>query len=146
MNTFKLHTLQSAPEGSVATLQTVNKNLGFIPNLYGILAESPPTAESYFQLVKLLEKSALTPGEQEVIALVVSVENNCSYCVAVHSFLARMYKIDETTITALLGSKANSNTKLNALAKFTRALVRERGKACLLYTSLIALFTGIIQS
>lgn len=129
MNTFKLHTLQSAPEGSVATLQTVNKNLGFIPNLYGILAESPPTAESYFQLVKLLEKSALTPGEQEVIALVVSVENNCSYCVAVHSFLARMYKIDETTITALLGSKANSNTKLNALAKFTRALVRERGKA-----------------
>lgn len=129
MNTFKLHTIQSAPEGSVATLQAVNKNLGFIPNLYGILAESPPSAQSYFQLVKLLEQSALSPGEQEVIALVVSVENNCSYCVAVHTFLARNYKVDEDTIIALRGSKASSNTKLNALADFTRAVVRERGKA-----------------
>ncbi len=63
MNTFKLHTLQSAPEGSVATLQTVKNNLGLIPNLYAILAESPPSAQSYFQLVKLLEKSALSQGE-----------------------------------------------------------------------------------
>lgn len=129
MNTFKLHTLQSAPEGSVATLQTVNKKLGFIPNLYGILAESPLSAQSYFQLVTLLEQSALSSGEQEMIALVVSVENNCSYCVAVHSFLGRNYKVDEGTITALRGSKVCSNTKLNALANFTRAVVRERGKA-----------------
>lgn len=129
MTTFKLHTLQSAPEGSVATLQTVNKNLGFVPNLYGILAESPPSAKSYFQLVKLLEQSALSPGEQEVIALVVSVENNCSYCVAVHSFLARNYKVDEDAIIALRGSKVGSNIKLNALASFTRAVVRERGRA-----------------
>lgn len=129
MNTFKLHTIQSAPEGSVATLQAVNKNLGFIPNLYGILAESPPSAESYFQLVKLLEKSALSLGEQEVIALVVSVENNCAYCVAVHSFLARTHKVEEATITALRSSKACSSSKLNALANFTRAVVRERGKA-----------------
>jgi uncharacterized peroxidase-related enzyme len=129
MNTFKLHTLQSAPEGSTATLQAVNKNLGFIPNLYAILAESPPSAQSYFQLVKLLEQSALSQGEQEVIALVVSVENNCSYCVAVHSFLARNYKVEEATIAALRSSKACSNTKLNALASFARAVVRERGNA-----------------
>ena len=129
MSTFKLHTVKSAPEGSVATLQTVNKNLGFVPNLYAILAESPASAQSYFQLVKLLEQSALSQGEQEVIALVVSVENNCSYCVAVHSFLARNYKVEESTITALRGSKISSDTKLNALANFTRAVVRERGNA-----------------
>jgi uncharacterized peroxidase-related enzyme len=129
VNTFTLHTLQSAPEGSVATLQTVNKALGFIPNLYAILAESPPSAQSYFQLVKLLEQSALNQGEQEVVALVVSVENNCSYCVAVHSFLARNYKVEEAAITALRGGKACSNAKLNALANFTRAVVRERGNA-----------------
>ena len=129
MNTFKLHTVESAPAGSVATLQTVKKSVGFIPKLYGILAESPTSVESYFQLAKLLEHSVLTPAEQEAIAVVVSVENNCAYCVAVHSFLARNYKVEEAEIAALRSSKAPSNTKLRALANFTRAVVRERGNA-----------------
>lgn len=127
MNSFKLHTIQSAPEGSTGTLQAVSKSFGFIPNVYAALAESPISARSYFESGKLLEHSVFTQGEQEVVALVVSVENNCSYCVPAHSFLARNYKVDEATIVALRGGKLVSDTKLNALANFTRAVVRERG-------------------
>ncbi len=41
MTDFKVHTIESAPEASRATLEKAQKSFGFVPNLYGILAESP---------------------------------------------------------------------------------------------------------
>lgn len=128
MSTFKLHTLASAPAGSLPILEAANKGLGFIPNLYAHLAESPATLEAYKQLGALLEKSAFSPEEQQSILLAVSVENRCTYCVAAHSFIARnMVKVPADTISALRSGGALPNAKLNALATFTRAVVRERG-------------------
>lgn len=128
MSTFKLHTIASAPAGSIPILDAANKSLGFIPNLYAHLAESPATLQAYKQLGTLLEQSAFTPEEQQVILVAVSVENRCAYCVAAHSFIARnMVKIPADTITALRSGGTLPNTKLNALATFTRAVVRERG-------------------
>ena len=128
MSTFKLHTVASAPAGSIPILVAANKSLGFIPNLYAHLAESPATLQAYKQLGTLLEQSAFTPEEQQVILVAVSVENRCAYCVAAHSFIARnMVKIPADTITALRSGSALPNAKLNALATFTRAVVRERG-------------------
>ncbi len=128
MSTFKLYTLASAPAGSLPILEAANKGLGFIPNLYAHLAESPVTLEAYKQLGALLEKSAFTPVEQQTILLAVSVENRCAYCVAAHSFIARnMVKADAAIISALRTGGSLPDTKLNALATFTRAVVRERG-------------------
>jgi len=128
VNTFKLHTLDSAPAGSLPILEAANKGLGFIPNLYAHLAESPATLEAYKQLGALLEKSAFSPEEQQSILLAVSVENRCTYCVAAHSFIARnMVKVPADTISVLRSGGALPNAKLNALAAFTRAVVRERG-------------------
>lgn len=39
MTNFKLHTLETAPEGSKETLSGALKQNGFIPNLYGMMAE-----------------------------------------------------------------------------------------------------------
>ena len=89
MSTFKLHTLDSAPAGSLPILETASKTLGFIPNLYAHLASSPSALQGYKQLGALLEQSGLTPEEQQVVLLTVSAENGCEYCVAAHSFLAR---------------------------------------------------------
>lgn len=128
MSSFKLHTLDSAPAGSLPILDAANKGLGFIPNLYAHLAESPATLQAYKQLGALLEQSAFTPEEQQIILLSVSVENRCEYCVAAHSFLARnMVKVAGDTITALRNGQALPTAKLNALTSFTRAVVRERG-------------------
>jgi len=128
MNTFKLHTLESAPIGSLPILETANKSMGFIPNLYAHLATSPVTLEAYKQLGALLEKSAFTPVEQQTILLAVSFENRCAYCVAAHSFIARnRVKADAAIIAALRGGQALPDAKLNALADFVRAVVRERG-------------------
>jgi len=128
MTTFKLHTLASAPVGSLPTLEAANKEMGFIPNLYAHLASSPVTLEAYKQLGALLEKSAFNPVEQQTLLLAISFENRCAYCVAAHSFIARnIVKADAAIIAALRGGQVLPDAKLNALANFVRAVVQERG-------------------
>ena len=117
MSTFKLHTLASAPAGALPILEAANKGLGFIPNLYAQLAEAPTALQAYKQIGALLEQSSLTPEEQQVVLITVSVENHCEYCVAAHSFLARnMVKVPADVISALRDGLPLTNAKLDALA------------------------------
>ena len=128
MNTFKLHTLESAPAGALPILDAAQKGLGFIPNLYAHLATAPNALSAYKQLGALLEQSTLTPEEQQIVLISTSIENRCEYCVAAHSFLARnMVKVDSARIDALRSQSCLQDQKLNALVAFTRAVVRERG-------------------
>ena len=128
MNNFKLHTLASAPAGSLPILEAADKGLGFIPNLYAHLAEAPNALQAYKQLGALLEQSALTPEEQQIVLISASIENRCEYCVAAHSFLARnLVKVDSQRVDALRAQSCLQDQKLNALVAFTRAVVRERG-------------------
>ncbi len=128
MSLFKLHTIASAPAKSAPILEAANKGLGFVPNLFAHLAASPSALQAYRDLGVLLEQSALTPEEQQVVLISVSVENECGYCVAAHSFISRnMIKVPATTLAALRDGRTLPDPKLNALASFARAVVRERG-------------------
>ncbi|MBU0621193.1 MAG: carboxymuconolactone decarboxylase family protein [Gammaproteobacteria bacterium] len=128
MNPFKLHNLATAPVEATPILHAAEKGLGFIPNLYAHLAEAPVALEAYKDLGALLEKSTLSPTEQQVVLIAVSVKNNCAYCVAAHSFLARnMVKVPDNILAALRSGQPLPDVKLNALATFTKAVVRERG-------------------
>jgi len=128
MSTFKLHTLASAPTGALPILEAAQKGLGFIPNLYAHLAEAPNALSAYKQLGALLEQSALTPEEQQIVLISVSIENRCEYCVAAHSFLSRnLVKVDSARVDALRSQSCLQDQKLNALVTFTHAVVRERG-------------------
>ena len=129
MSTFKLHTLDTAPTAALPILEAAQKGLGFIPNLYAHLAEAPNALSAYKQLGALLEQSALTQEEQQIVLISVSIENRCEYCVAAHSFIARnMVKVDGARVDALRGQSCLQDAKLNALVAFTRAVVRERGQ------------------
>jgi len=98
---FKVHNRETAPEASQSILEESEKSLGFIPNLYGVFAESPTALQAYTALSEALKQSALSPIEQQVVALAVSTENECSYCVAAHSVIATMVKMPETTLNEL---------------------------------------------
>lgn len=128
MNEFPLHTLDSAPVASLPTLDAVRKKIGFVPNLYAHMASSPAALLAYKQLGAMLEQSALTPAEQQVVLLTASIENRCEYCVAAHSHIARnKIKVDDDILNALRYCNVLPDNKLNALSAFTRAVVRERG-------------------
>lgn len=130
MTSFKIRTGSDAPAQSKAMLTAVGNKYGFVPNLFGALAEAPSTLEAYIALGGALEKSSFSPAEQQVVLIATSAENGCTYCVAAHSLVAKhMVKVDVAVVDALRNKTTIPDRKLQALAVFTRALVANRGKA-----------------
>jgi uncharacterized peroxidase-related enzyme len=129
MTRFTMHTPEAAPEASRPLLIETKKSLGFIPNLYAGLAESPVVLKAYTILSDLFSKTRLSPVEQQVVALAASIENECEYCVGVHTVIAKdTVKVPAAITDALRTGGKLPEPKLDALATFTRTIVRKRGR------------------
>lgn len=128
MNRFTKYTGESAPEASRLMLERAQRKLGFIPNLYAHLAEAPATLEAYFGLSAAFDKTSLSAAERQVVLLAASVENGCEFCVAAHSMNAvKIAGVPAAAVDSLRGGTDLADLRLNALAKFTRAVVTQRG-------------------
>lgn len=122
-------TIATTPEMSKPMLEKVQKSLGFIPNLIAIFANNPTVLEGYLALGRVFEKSSFSPTERQLILLAASVENNCNYCAAAHSAIAKSLLTPPEVIAAVHGNTHIPDPKLNALVSLVRELVRERGYA-----------------
>lgn len=127
MTEFQIHTIESAPEGSATALRTLEQGLGFVPNLAATMAESPALVTGFVDLRKTLAGGELTGVEREIVALAVSFENDCDYCVAAHSTFALMQEADEQAVSAAREGIAPEDPRLGALYRFTRSLVAKKG-------------------
>lgn len=120
---------QQAPAAAQPLLTASQQKYGFVPNLLTGLANSPAVLQAYLHLGDIVNKTSLTPVEQQVVLLAASVENHCTYCVAAHSLIAkRMVKADVAIVDALRQQQTLPDKKLDALANFTRAVVKQRGR------------------
>jgi uncharacterized peroxidase-related enzyme len=129
MTDFTIHTATSAPEAARPILQGVRSKLGFVPNLYASLAEAPAALSAYLKLGDLLGETSLTPTEQQVLALSISAENGCGYCMAAHSTIARhMVQVPGDIVDALRSGRKLADGRLEALRRFATAVVRQRGE------------------
>jgi AhpD family alkylhydroperoxidase len=129
MTQFKLHTIETAPEGSKETLNSALKQNGFIPNLYAIMAESPEVLKAYRQMADLFDATSLSPVEKNIVWLTVSYNNSCHYCMAIHSMVGKMYNLPDEMIEALRTNQPLKDPKLETFRKFTALLVEKRGWA-----------------
>ncbi len=124
---FQVHTIETAPEDAKETLQGVKKSIGFLPNLMGVMAESPSLVKAYLKVGELFDQTSFSPTERQVIFLTVNYENECTYCVAAHSAIAAMQKVPADIVEALRGGAPIADDKLEALRLFTKELVQTRG-------------------
>lgn len=127
MRTFPIHTLESAPAESVAALRTLEEGLGFVPNLAATMAESSVLISGFVELRRTLAGSELSGVEREIVALAVSLENDCHYCMAAHSTFALLQNAKEDAVAAARAGDPPSDPKLGALYRFARSLVRKKG-------------------
>ena len=127
MHEYTIHTVESAPEGSREAMRAMRQKFGFVPNLIGELAAAPTALRAYVALGQLIEESTFTPVEQQLILLSVSVVNDCHYCVAAHSGGLKRAGFADDQIEAARDGLSLDDTKLEALRRFTRAVVRNRG-------------------
>ncbi|MEH6464113.1 MAG: carboxymuconolactone decarboxylase family protein [Shewanella psychromarinicola] len=127
MNAFTIHTVDTAPEDSKAMLDDTKKQTGMIPNLFGVLAESPSTLKAYRQLHQAFLDTSFNPEELTVVWQTINVENECTYCVPAHTGIAHSMKVDPALTEALRNKAAMPNAKLQALQDATLSIVRNRG-------------------
>ncbi len=127
MSEFKVHTIETAPPESVPFLQNAQQSMGFVPNLIGVLAESPAAVEGYLTLMAIFDKSSLTPVERQVAILTISRINECDYCMAAHSVVASMQDVPADVICAIRDDQPIADPKLEALRSFAATVVEKRG-------------------
>ncbi|MCL1067539.1 carboxymuconolactone decarboxylase family protein [Shewanella olleyana] len=127
MSKFTIHNLETVPAESKAMLEQSNKAFGMVPNLHGVLAESPNTFEAYQVLHKLFSESSFNAEELTVVWQTINVEHGCTYCVPAHTAIADMMKVDSALSDALRNREAMPTAKLQALHDTTLLMVRKRG-------------------
>ncbi|MDL3987713.1 carboxymuconolactone decarboxylase family protein, partial [Shewanella xiamenensis] len=89
-------TIDAAPTSTHTSLKAVEKQLGRVPNMFRVVANSPAALTGYLQLSAASAQGGLGTATLERIALAVAEINGCDYCLAAHSFLGRkVAKLDD---------------------------------------------------
>ena len=127
MTDFTAYTVDTAPAAARPIFEGVKAAFGFVPNLQSYMAESPELLAGYTALWDLFSKTSLTAHEQQVVYLTANFENECHYCMAGHTTLAKMQKMDAGVIAALRAGTPLPDARLEALHRFATLVVRNRG-------------------
>src|SRR5262245_2378281 len=121
MTPFAVHTAESAPAASRPLLEGLAKSFGYVPNLFGVFAESAAALRGGLAIFEAFSTSSLAPVEQQLVMLAASEANDCEYCVAAHSTLAkRVAKGNAELVDAVRRRAPLADARLDALVTFTR--------------------------
>ena len=88
MSIFEVQTIDRAPEGSRAPLERLQQAFGMVPNVAGIIANSPVLANIFVPLFEGVHAGTFTEAEIQTLLLTNAVTNRCAWAVAFHSYLA----------------------------------------------------------
>jgi uncharacterized peroxidase-related enzyme len=116
-----------APASAKPILDAVNTQLGVIPNMFRLFANSPPALAALAGLdaahVKVLDIKTRTG-----IALAVAQVNGCGYCLSAHTYIGlNLAKISlEEAILNRQGTSGDAKTA--AAVRFAATVARTRGQ------------------
>jgi uncharacterized peroxidase-related enzyme len=116
----------AALEASKTTLDAVHRQLGVVPNLYRLIANSPAALVAFTSFQSGLSKT-LDVKTRERIALAVAQVNGCDYCLSAHSYLALNLARMSPQEVALNREGASADAKANEAVAFAAKVARERG-------------------
>ena len=128
MSRLPLRTIEDAPEDARVRLVAAEKNNGFLPNLLRVLANAPVALETYLTVGGINARSSLTLAEREAVQITAAATHGCGFCVAGHTAIS--YKkagLDEAVVDALRGKAQVPDARLDAVARFTEAVIAARG-------------------
>jgi uncharacterized peroxidase-related enzyme len=126
MSRLTVPSRDDAPKASQALLDAVHRQLGVVPNLFRLVAQSPVALEGFTAFSGALKKT-LDAKTRERIALAVAQVNGCDYCLSAHSYLAaNLAKLSSEEI-ALNRKGASGDQKADAAVHFAAKVTQERG-------------------
>ncbi|HUC19775.1 MAG TPA: carboxymuconolactone decarboxylase family protein [Acetobacteraceae bacterium] len=120
-------TIEAAPQTARPLLEAVKKQLGTVPNMFRLIANSPASLEGYLGMSGALAKGTLPAATRERIALAIAEINGCSYCLSAHTYIGKnLARLDDAEIETNR-SGASNDSKADAAVRFAVKIVREHG-------------------
>ncbi|ASU35407.1 carboxymuconolactone decarboxylase family protein [Mucilaginibacter xinganensis] len=105
----------------------IHGKLGMVPNMMRTMGNSPALLEGYLNLSGALSHGKLGAKTGELLALAVSEQNNCDYCLSAHSFIGeKLVHIDTNTLQNARNANA-ADAKTDAILKFATVLLNKQG-------------------
>ena len=111
-----------------AVFAEIEQAFGFVPNLFTAYGAYPPLlAANWAKVRATLLQGALRREVKETIALLVSKDNACVYCIDAHTAALQMLGFSPQAIAAMENTLADANfsTREQALIDFARRASRE---------------------
>ncbi|SIT82065.1 carboxymuconolactone decarboxylase family protein [Pontibaca methylaminivorans] len=128
MARLALRDIDNAPEDSRPRVEAAQKSNGFLPNLIRVLANAPVALETYQTVSAINGRASLNLAEREAVQITAAATHGCGFCVAGHTAVAeKKAKLDAPVIEALRGKTDVPDPKLDAVARFTEAVIATRG-------------------
>lgn len=128
MSRLPLRTIEDAPDEAKERLTLAQKNNGYLPNLLRVLANAPVALETYLTVGGINARASLTLAEREAVQITAAATHGCGFCVAGHTAVS--YKkagLDAGVVDALRGKTEVPDARLDAVARFTEAVIASRG-------------------
>ena len=110
-----------------ATFEGVRKQLGLVPNMFRVIANSPAGLQGYLGLSGALGRGVLPATLREQIALLIAETNGCDYCLSAHSVMGAGAGLSAAAIEAARTGEAET-AKEQAALSLARAVLARQGR------------------
>lgn len=128
MNSYVIHTADTAPDRARPSLEGLHHAFGFVPNVAGVMAGTPALLNAFFAAFgQFRGAGTFTPAERQVLLLSNAVANDCAWAVAFHSALALEDGVAPDAVEAIRRREPPADPRLAALSALTRTLIDKRG-------------------
>jgi len=116
----------TAPSPAKELFAVVKGKFGMVPNLLKTMAHSPAVLEGFLGLNAALAKGTLQARVREQIALLVSQQNGCEYCLSGHSLTGKLAGLKPEEIVAARHGQA-SDPHAQAVLTLTKNVLDRHG-------------------
>lgn len=127
MEKFRVLTREEVSPANQVWFDKLQKMAGHVPNLYAVFGYAEFALGNYLTLQT--GRSSLRPKEKEIVNLVVSQVNECEYCLAAHTGIARSLGFTDEQILAIRRAAITGDPKQDALAKLVKSITENKGHA-----------------
>jgi uncharacterized peroxidase-related enzyme len=127
MARINIVTAESANPEQKALFDSIQAQLGMVPNFLKVFANSPAALKAFLGLHSIAGDGSLEPQTRERIALALAQQNSCEYCLSAHTAIGRKAGLDGAEIEANR-SGTSRDEKAAVAVRFARSLVTNMGE------------------
>lgn len=126
MSRINVPARDSAPEEAKERLDELHAQLGVVPNMFRLMANSPEVLKGFSGFQKAVAKT-FDLKTRERVALAVAQVNGCDYCLSAHTYMGTNIARISPEEIALNRQGVSLDPKANVVVAFATKVTRERG-------------------